>query len=1434
MARRRTKVIGKGHPRLFKYLTIFGATLGILSSTTFAVVMGVDAAKGDLITDALREYTATFSSEGTILHQKTYKRGELLEIPENPEHEIDGENNYFFVGWDTNGNGFPDIVPTRAYYDFTAEAVYFKTGKFDLNFLDLLNMDLEDLLKLLQDLNIDWEQFMSMFNIDPETLMQWLMQQTVLTFETNPAPSDYPTYFRSTSFGGFDYAKKSFKNPDYYDSSLISEGSINPLSFTAYKLKMLDDAGLLPYNFGFVDYNIKFNAVEDYYPVPDCEYSNNMGGKVDSDAHYLKEPNGGTYRTSAAYVPAVSRFIDIFNAIPLTGVVGRDERAYYKYALEHYTSIPQEYERVIDDIIIEQDWYEEEINQVDAIAAYVSTLGESTLFNDDGSVDVNSYLNSQKKSKDPVMDLINNKKGTDLDFSTTAVMIFRRLRIPARLVKGYVSVGSQRGENSISLFNQHYWCEIYVKGTGWMICECMNLEQVLGTNPYKGLNEASSPLENNHILERIDVKAPNKVTYRQGDSLNTAGGLITAHFTDGTTSPVVLSTSTPGVKITGYNRNQIGEQDIEVSYTYEGVTKYGGFRVTVLEPEAKLISVDWNTASAKKTYYQGEDFDLTGITAIGHYDDESIYDLSDRIYVTYSEGTDIVGGPYYITVSVEDTGVTFETTYQYSVIEKIPISLEIIEAPTKKNYVVGEQLDVYGLVIRVEYSNGSIETTTFESYARDIDPNLAEFSITQFTESNEHQVVEVMKWNPKLGEYVKDSFEVRVDKNPIDSYEIDGFKQDYSVGQYFDVDDFKQNGYVIALMENGSRVLISEREMPYVNSVSFNIITTFTVEPPALDVATNTKSVKVSFEYDGVTNSFQVPITIKNYSLDDYVFGEKVGITAGPGSTGFANQELFTFTTSHVGTVYFRNKSYVTYYPSGWSLDGEASNLSYSPNSFTYDKASQIYDEEYININYSRDVPNGVIPCYSDSTGLDNYEITGTKHDDDSNSYNFVNFELTAENVARVSSTYIPYTSNSAYESAYRNNVASRYTNDHSEAPDLIENYIDQEGHNYHNYSTYNVYDKAYLINKVKQDLYAEFTFNPGFRYSNPDVDPLCSFFIQRVGGSKAFATAATLIFRHLGMSARYVTGFGAYSTGGITSVTTRNLHAWCEVYFENAGWIIVDPTYLDTGMVRGTAGQYSGGFGGPGLYNFSKPVYSGMVSLSYDYNSEFKENDEVAEDDPLRWYTSYDDQDHSHIYSITVAPGSNELPSYLEYHIGFHWYRNDEYIGSTDANDPHSMAPSVSYGQYRLEPYLEIYDKASGTYVTSEHNYTLNPSTKDMEFFIQPAFVYVCVYGTKDSYSMDGAGTITLYTGGPNPDITYKLDVPPDLPEADLFSELPDTIKLAIQGYFEYTGEGGVIVISYDNLSVDPDGSTYTGQYHWDEFNVITILYFEGVVITP
>ena len=1417
----------KGHPVFFRNLTIFVASLGILSSTTFAAVMGVDAAKGDLITDNVREYTASFSSEGCLITKATYKRGEPLEIPENPTHEIDGENNYFFIGWDTNGNGIPDFIPQRAYYSFDAEAVYFRTGKFDLNFLDLLNMDLADLLELLQSLNIDWEQFMSMFNIDPETLLDWLMQQTVLTFETDPSSSQYPTYFRSTSYGDFDYAKKAFRQPDYYDSSLISDNSVNPLSYTAYKLNKLDEMGLLPYGFGFTDYSITFNAVEDYYPVPDCESSNSMDEFVDSDAHYLKQPYDNFYQTSAAYCPAFGYVIDLFNAIPLTGAVGRDEKAYYKYALEHYTSIPQEYESVIDNMIDENDWYEEELYQVDSIAAYVSNLGQCSLFNDDGSVDITSYMNMQKKASDPVMDLITEKKGSDLDFNTTAVMLFRRLNIPARLVKGYVSIGSNPGENSITLFNQHYWCEIYVKGTGWMICDCMDMSAILGTNPYEGLDKENTPLKNNHILERISVTAPAKTEYYVGEPLEIAGGSLTAYFSDDTTSRMRLNAS--GVSITGFDSSSPGPRNVTVSYTYEEVTKSDRFQVNIKEQNANLTNVVFNFDYAKKEYYVGEYRDTSNVTATAYYDDGSSVNVSNKL--TYS-GIQYMDSPgtYDIVAYYSENGITFSDFYVVTVQQDYPTSLEIVTPPTKTKFFVGEKLLLDGLKIRIGRESGKYDEITYTGSVDDLQTNEVEFSVYTFNHADTNYEVVVRTLNNKTFTYVQDSFFVQVDENNLVDSTASNFKTSYRRGEYFDIDEFKAAGYITGHLANGYTVRIYENyPSAYdTNTYDLDVQTTFTVTPPSLESVGNSTAT-VSFTFDGANYNVPVIINVSEIDTTNFIFNsDESGTTAGPGATGLSNNALFTYTTSHVGTMYFRNRSYNSYSPRGWTDTSSSTSLSFSPNRFAYEKVSQVYNTDSVTITYNSNMPYGVVPYYSDDAGQDNYQISGNKVSGQSDSNNFTNFELTPSNLRRLSSNYIPYSSSvQSNYNTYNNMYLGNYYETSSNAYTLIYNYINRLDHDYHT-------NTADTIVNVKNDLRTEFAYDPGFRYEDPSVDPVVSFFNKGVGGSKTFATVATLIYRQLNIPARYVTGFGSYSSGGTTTVTERNVHAWCEVWYPNIGWIIVDPTGLDSGTVVGTAGEYGAGFGGSGLGTFTKPTYTGQVTISYDYASQFTEDTTVSVDDPARWVAVYDDKDHHKIATFEVSVGSDELPSYLEYHIIYEWYRNDAYVNSTIGNSASEKAPTVSYGQYRLIPHIEIYDKSTGEYVTDEHNYTLAPGTEDMEFFIQPAFVYVFVYGTQDSYSMDGSPYIYLYTGQYS-DIYYSTEVPDDIAALDFYDELPSTVILVITGSFYYEGEGGTIVISYENIEVDDfDDSCYTGQYQWDEFNVITILYFGEVVINP
>lgn len=856
MARRRK--IRKAHPRFFRFLTIFGATVGIIGSSAFSVMMAIDAAKGDLITDELREYTASFSSEGSVISKNVYKRGEEIVPPENPEHAIDGESNYFFIGWDTNGNGIPDMVPKRAYYSFDAQAVYFRTGKFDLNFLDLLNMDLEDLLALLEKLNIDWETFMKMFNITPEMLMQLLQGQIAFTYETNPAISEYPAYFRSTSYGDFDYSKKSFKAPDFYDANLISDNSVNPLSFTAYKLKQLQDAGALPSTFGFVDYDITYNAKEEYYPTPECSVSDEINEYGNSDAHYIVEPIDNKLHTSAVYCPAFSYVINTLSAFELPTTLARDERKYYQYALDHYTSVPREYESVLDDMIIKNDWYEDEYFQVDAIASYVSNLGTYNIFNDDGSVDVNSYLNSKSANKDPVMGLIETKSGSDLDFNTTAVLLFRRLHIPARLVKGYLGAGSNGGVNQVYLMQQHYWCEIYVKGTGWMICECTNLSNILGTDPYGIADQNNTPMQNKHILERIVVNEPSNKEYYIGDSLNLADGSITAFFQDGATT--ILNFTSPGVTITGFDSSEVNPtQKITVSYTYEGKTEKDYFFVSINSKDNRIVSITFNFTAFEDEYYQGQDIDTSGIVATAFYKegDPVILD-SDEIIVSNYDKNELGEQTIRVTVNNGTSHLTMDkksATVNVTVYKKKATSLAIETPASKLEFFENDKFVHDDLEVRVYYYDGTSELT--EEYIV-IEPTNAEMA-TAGTYS-----VQIRFDNDKPGDApVYTSYQITVIANGMINLSITGYKNSYRVGETFDQSDFFKNATVqVTYKETGTETVT--------NGLSASI--------PDLST-TGTKYITVTYtnaDYKTITRDVTINVTAGTvrfdftYSIDDF------------------------------------------------------------------------------------------------------------------------------------------------------------------------------------------------------------------------------------------------------------------------------------------------------------------------------------------------------------------------------------------------------------------------------------------------------------------------------------------------------------------------------------------------------------------------------------
>ncbi len=223
-------------------------------------------------------------------------------------------------------------------------------------------------------------------------------------------------------------------------------------------------------------------------------------------------------------------------------------------------------------------------------------------------------------------------------------------------------------------------------------------------------------------------------------------------------------------------------------------------------------------------------------------------------------------------------------------------------------------------------------------------------------------------------------------------------------------------------------------------------------------------------------------------------------------------------------------------------------------------------------IEISDKIKGGVIaytPYYPFISGSHNYRFDNSVvlykpnalQDRDENAlYNFDYYDcgrVSADNEGILS--YSRYEIAQYYEMLYREYAYMFYTVINREHSDFINQFISEEGFLL-------IEDKDELVDAV-----TEFVKNSATYSLNPTKTPsgrdFVEFFLNedKQGYCMHFATAATLIFRTLGVPARYVSGYSAnVESDRISSwvdVTDKEAHAWVEVYFDGIGWVPVDVT---------------------------------------------------------------------------------------------------------------------------------------------------------------------------------------------------------------------------------------------------------------------------------
>lgn len=281
------------------------------------------------------------------------------------------------------------------------------------------------------------------------------------------------------------------------------------------------------------------------------------------------------------------------------------------------------------------------------------------------------------------------------------------------------------------------------------------------------------------------------------------------------------------------------------------------------------------------------------------------------------------------------------------------------------------------------------------------------------------------------------------------------------------------------------------------------------------------------------------------------------GNIIGPEDSEAGEAVVLRIYSSENGAVYLRAWSYGNYNGKGWDhsiapysglIDGR-----YSANYLT-----GIALENSGNTSYGMKIEslagNYVLPTYMDAEKY-NYAIQtsdtiygGVVEGIYSVYYYNVNFTEEMKNIT-LPDAY------REYEADYRKYVYNNYLDVPASTKAYLDIIIASNGFSKSNEN---------IISDVASFIQSSATYNMQYdRNLDKESDKVVAFLSKyKEGICQHYASSATLLFRSLGIPARYTAGFSATTVAGEwNDVQAKQGHAWVEVYLDGIGWVAIEVT---------------------------------------------------------------------------------------------------------------------------------------------------------------------------------------------------------------------------------------------------------------------------------
>lgn len=249
------------------------------------------------------------------------------------------------------------------------------------------------------------------------------------------------------------------------------------------------------------------------------------------------------------------------------------------------------------------------------------------------------------------------------------------------------------------------------------------------------------------LATRIEVShMPTKTRYFVGETFDSTGLIITAHYNDNTSEQVT------GYTLSSPDMSVYGNKTVTVTFDEKTVD----FNILVVD----ISGIEVKTMPAKIEYPKGDVFDTTGLSILVKYTDGTSETMTAGFEVSGFDSSSV--GEKTITVTYKTHTATFKVTvYELS-------GIRITSFPSKVYYKIGETFDPSGLTVAEVRQDGT-------------EKEITDYDISGFDSSTTGSKTITVSYNTTVNGVSKfvgsDNFQVKITndgKNPFDDSSSDG------------------------------------------------------------------------------------------------------------------------------------------------------------------------------------------------------------------------------------------------------------------------------------------------------------------------------------------------------------------------------------------------------------------------------------------------------------------------------------------------------------------------------------------------------------------------------------------------------------------------------------------------------------------------------------